>query len=97
MHVSDWWLNSEPSGKSLVSYLETTWSSYKMYYFYISKIKEVMVGWYVEEVGDRECFQILAGKPSARFQLGRPWRWEGTIKLGLSEVGYEDQRLMELG
>lgn len=49
------------------------------------------MGWYVEEVGDRECFQILAGKPSARRPLGRPWRWEGTIKLGLSEIGYEDK------
>jgi len=32
MHISDWWLNSEPSGKSLVSYIETTSSSYKMHY-----------------------------------------------------------------
>jgi hypothetical protein len=67
-----------------------------MYCFYINKIKEVVMGRYVEEVGDRECFQILAGKPSARHPLGRPWR-EGNIKLGLSEVGYKDQRLMELG
>jgi len=54
------------------------------------------MGWYVEEVGDRECFRILAGKP-ARHPLGRPWRWEGNIQLGLSELDYEDQRLMELG
>jgi len=33
--------------------------------------------WYVEEMGDRACFQVLAGKPSARHPLGRPWRWEG--------------------
>ena len=83
-HISDCWLNSEPSGKNVVSYLETTRSSYKLHslYCYITKIREVVMGWYVEEVGDRECFQILVGKPSVRHPLGRPWRWEGNIKLG---------------
>lgn len=53
--------------------------------------------WYVGEVGDRECFPILVGKPSTRHRLGRPWSWEGNIKLSLSEVGYESQWWMELG
>jgi hypothetical protein len=56
-----------------------------------------MMGWYMEEMGDRECFQILAAKPYARHPLGRRRMWEGNIKLGLNEVGYEDQRLIELG
>jgi hypothetical protein len=59
-------------------------------------MKEAVTGWYVKEVGDREYFQILAGKPFARCPLGRPRRWEDNIKLGRSEVGYEDQWLVEL-
>jgi hypothetical protein len=51
-------------------------------------MKEAVMGWYVKEVGDRECFLILAGKPFARHPFGRPRRWEDNIKLGLSEVGY---------
>jgi hypothetical protein len=34
---------------------------------------------------------ILVGKPEGRRPLGRPRRrWEDNIKMGLSEIGFED-------
>jgi hypothetical protein len=49
----------------------------------------------MEEV--RNANKILVGKPEGNRQLGRPrHRWEGNIKMGLREIGWEDVDWMHL-
>ena len=36
----------------------------------------------------RSAFKILAGKPTGKRPLGRPWRrWEDNIRMDLEEIG----------
>jgi hypothetical protein len=41
--------------------------------------------------GVKCAYNILVGRPEGRRPLGRPRRrWEGNIKMNLSEIGFED-------
>jgi len=36
--------------------------------------------------GEKECIQVLVGKPEGKGLLGRPRRWEDNIRMDLQEV-----------